>query len=306
MDQIEYEKHIKAEREFYDKSLYLENLTEKTSSALTYFLDAFHQRTIDQIGQNAWQYTINTVNKKIKEKSKINILSLGSGPGGLEMILAESFSDGYFMECHDINEESLKLGQEKADKSKFNIKFIQTDINKIELESNKYDIIFAHASLHHMLNHEQIAKQVKKSMKEDGEFIVFDLIYKNGMMIWPETKRIANILFKLLPEKYRFHKYDPIGSEPWTELPDVDLSTTGFECIRSQDLLPVLKQEFKVKFEVLGFAFARRFFDVQFGPNYDLNNPFDKAIMDTVLNLDHEYSKKFNLKPENIFIVLKK
>jgi hypothetical protein len=72
--------------------------------------------------------------------------------------------------------------------------------------------------------------------------------------------------FSLLPLKYR--RYSLTGSKEdiyLNELPDKDLSTIGFECISSQDLYPILKESFKVKLEVEGFCFARRFLDHGFG-----------------------------------------
>jgi len=84
------------------------------------------------------------------------------------------------------------------------------------------------------------------------------------------------------------------------------LSKDGFECVRSQDLYPVLKDKFKIKIEVPGFSFARRFVDKRFGCNYDMNNPFDKATVDTIIRLDEEFTSEYHLKPESIFLVLEK
>ena len=51
-----------------------------------------------------------------------------------------------------------------------------------------------------------------------------------------------------------------------------------------------------------GFLFARRFVEDPFGYNYDTkNNPFDKAILNTIIRLDEEYTHSNNLKPEICF-----
>jgi ubiquinone/menaquinone biosynthesis C-methylase UbiE len=89
----------------------------------------------------------------------------------------------------------LSKGQTEADKQVLKLKFIQQDINSISLPSNYYDIIFAPASLHHMITHEHITSEVKKSMKNGAEFIVYDIITRNGMRIWDETRDVANKVF---------------------------------------------------------------------------------------------------------------
>jgi len=308
VDPLEYKKRIENEKNFYDKSIYNENLTEKTSPALAYFLDKFQHRVQNKLGLNVWDYVVSTVNEKIKNNNEVKFLSLGSGPGGAEMDLAKKFQGKYSMDCIDINEESIRTGQNRANELDLNLKFIQQDLNQVKLLSNHYDIIFAHASLHHLINHEHVANQVKSSMKIDGVFIVYDMICRNGMRIWPETKEVANKIFSKLPEKYRF---DSIIKDPQkkfrTEIKDEDVGLDGFECIRSQDLYPVLKKIFKIKIEIPGFSFARRFVDVPLGKNYDLdNNPTDLETLDMILKKDEEYSEKYGLKPESIFLVLEK
>jgi ubiquinone/menaquinone biosynthesis C-methylase UbiE len=265
----------------------------------------------ERIGQTVWDYTVLAANNKMKvDLSKpIKILSLGSGPGGAEMNIASKFRySNYLFVCTDINENLVSVGQAVADKKGLKLHFVQQDINKIVLPADSYDLVFAHASLHHMIGHEHIVDEVKKSMKADAQFIVYDVIARNGLRMWDETKEIANKLFRSLPGKYRYNWFATAESEKYLEeLPDKDLSTTGFECIRSQDLYPILKESFKTRLEVSGFAFARRFVDHPFRNNYDIeNNPFDKAIVDTIIRLDEENVDRHQLKPESIFLVLER
>ena len=55
------------------------------------------------------------------------------------------------------------------------------------------------------------------------------------------------------------------------------------------------------------FSFAQRFAEDPFGYNYDTkNNPFNKAVLDTIIRLDEEYTRSNNLKPETVLLVLEK
>jgi len=84
------------------------------------------------------------------------------------------------------------------------------------------------------------------------------------------------------------------------------LSETSFESIRSQDLYPILKENFNIIVEVFGYSFARRFVNKRFGCNYNMKDPVDKAIIDLIIKLDEEYTITHNLKPENVFLIMNK
>jgi len=158
-----------------------------------------------------------------------------------------------------------------------------------------------------MTNHEHIADEIKNGLKHDGVYIVQDQIQRNGGHMWEETAKVANEIWSIIPLKYKYDCVDQKHKEQFIDrLPDIEHSLNSFECIRSQDVAKVLKKKFRVKEEVQGFSFARRFFDQRFGGNYDLNNPYDKSLIDLIIRLDEECSLTHNLKPENIFLKLLK
>jgi len=304
----DYEEHLQNEVTHFREELYNENLVEISSPALSYVLKYFKDKKVkEQTGLTINQHIIENVNNKGKSNQEVKILSLGCGPGGWELALSAKFHVDYHMDCIDVNEKSLALGQKKAESLGRKFKFIQQDINNLILPSEEYDIVLAHAALHHMMNHEHIAKEVKKSMKSDGRFIIHEPISRNGMLMWDKTKEVANNIWSFIPEKF---KYDCINKKNkknfLNSLPAKDLSKSGFECIRSQDLYPILKENFITEIEVFGFSFARRFFGKRFGCNYDIKNPTHKAIVDLVIKLDESNTISNKLKPEQIFLILKK
>ena len=303
----EYVSRIGIEKKVYENDIYNERLVEKAESGMEYFLGKFQSRVEEKTGKNVWNHFISIVNKKWeKNQTLIKILSIGSGPGGAEIGCAKQFSGKYEFDCLDINENSVQTGQKKCDEEGLNFKFYVADANYLILPKEKYDVIFAHASLHHLINHQHIANQIKKSMKKDAKMVVYDVIVRNGMRLWPETKIIANRIFKELPKKYKRNNKMRIWKKRYfNELPDKNVSRFGgFECINSEETYSVLKKNFKTLIEVPGFAFARRFVDNPFAENYDVKDPIDRSTIDEVLKLDEEYSKKNNLKPESVFLVL--
>jgi len=306
MDLKEYEQKVEEEEKIFNPNLYNENLIEIAGSGLTYLLDKFQERVREQIGKNVWDYTVDAVNNVSNNNDEVKILSLGSGPGGLEMNLAEKFRVKYYMKCIDINKKMLEIGQNKSDTRNLNIEFSYQDINYLDLKNEKYDIIFAHASLHHLINHEHVIQEVKKSMKCNAQFIVYEVTYRNRMKMWDETKKVVDKVWHTIPKRYRYEKKPLIKKLINRLFPNLEVNTDGFECIRSEDLYKILKQNFTVKIEVPGFSFARHFVDHPFQENYDIDNTEDKKIIDNIIKLDEEYTNSLKLKPESVFFVLKK
>ena len=299
LDERYAEKVAKEQHHYTVLHAHSETLTEPANPALAYFLNRFQQKVREQIGVDVWEYVVREVNRR----PDCAILSLGSGPCGTEINLANRFSGGYRLDCMDINPELLAKGKERAQSLGLSFRFVAQDANVLVLPERTYDIIFAHAAVHHFMALEHIFGQVKRALKPGGEFILYEVIPRNGMLMWPETNEVVQRLWKLLPDRL---KYEYPGNPPQfqVERPNRDASVDGFECIRSQEIYPLLKKMFHTRIEVPGFAFARRFVDNDFGPNYDLSRPEDRALIDLILEIDHIYLEQELLKPESIFMVL--
>lgn len=276
-----------------------ETLTEPANAALHYLLDHFQQKVRERIGMDVWDYVVAAVNRR----PGCQLLSLGSGPCGAEIGMAQRFTGNYRVDCTDINSDLLTKGKEKAQSLGLSFRFICQDINLLSLPEHSYDVVFAHAALHHFVALEDIFRQVKRALKPDGEFILYEVIPRNGMLMWPETNEVVQRLWKSLPDRL---KYEHPGSPPEfrPERPNRDCSVEGFECIRSQDIYPLIKKMFRTRIEVQGFAFARRFLDNDFGPNYSLASHEDRALIELLIELDDVYLESGKLKPETIFMVL--
>ena len=87
------------------------------------------------------------------------MLSLGSGPGGLEIAFAREVPHS-FIQCFDLNPDLVELGRQRASSERLNVDFQIADLNRIDLPRRDYDIVFCHASLHHVLELERIAMEI--------------------------------------------------------------------------------------------------------------------------------------------------
>lgn len=81
----------------------------------------------------------------------------------------------------------------------------------------------------------------------------------------------------------------------------MDTRWAGMECIRSEDILPVLSGTFAAKMFVPHLSISRRFFHTMYGPNYDLGRAPDLAILNWIWELDRHYLATGELRPETFF-----
>ena len=227
------------------------------------------------------------------------MLSLGTGTCSSEIDLALRFKKPYELVCVEYNQELINRGVQMSAAKGVSIRPLVQDINFIKLDE-MFDIVFAHAALHHFVELEHIFDEIKLHLSDDGVFIVEDVTCRNGMLLWPEQRKVIDGLLKVLPSKFSFSHFLQKNTDTFVE---VDYSDPGFECIRSQDVLPLLQDYFATVHLVNGWAFARRLTENEFGPNFDLTQDFDLKVLNFLLELDQWYVDSGVLKPESIFWV---
>ena len=237
---------------------------------------------------------------RLRVRDGVRMLSLGSGPGGLELEFAREAPLAKIV-CVDVNADLLEKGREGAVSKGLAVEFQQGDLNAIELPPSEFDLVFCHASLHHLVELEHVFGQIKRTLKPGGELIAVDIITRHGYRMWPETRKVIDGVWKTLPATYRVnHTAYHVKMED-KKIFESDARAFNMECIRSEDILPLLEAEFETVAYVPYFSLCRRLFDSMYGPNYDLDRPLDRAILDWLWALDCHYLDTGVLKPETFF-----
>src|ERR1017187_6700697 len=182
------------------------------------------------------------------------------------------------------------------------VNFVQADFNQW-IPEHEYDAVIANQALHHVLKLEDLFAQIKSALKPHGTLIVSEVVGRNGHQRWPEALEIVREFWRKLPPSYRFNQKLQRYEEMYL---NYDCSADGFEAIRSQDILPLLLQNFH--FEVFA-AFANviePFVDRAFGYNFDAQAPWDCSFIDAVHQRDEQEFAAGRLKPTHILAVLGK
>ena len=242
-------------------------------------------------------------------------VSLGSGNCDVEIGLAVELSradiDAFRIDCLEINpamlERSRTLAKERGVEDK--LSFVEADFNAWTPDG-KYDAVIANYILHHVVNLEGLFSAIGGALRDDGVFLSTDVIGRNGIRRWPETLAHVNRYWDRLPDSY---KYDHVFQRTFHTYPDFDYSssflpgvTPSFECIRSQDILPLLVDRFDFELFLAHGGILDLFIDRCWGPNFSEDRPEDLAFVDEVTELQDRLLQSGEIKPTQMVAVMRK
>jgi ubiquinone/menaquinone biosynthesis C-methylase UbiE len=193
-----YKKMLREEMDWYNRIDVTENLLEGGkfhNKAWEYYYQYIHRNII----KTYLQQEVISLGRTIPNP---RILSIGCGYGGVELIIAESLNAPYELIGVDVNETLFSRPREQAKAKGLNVRFVALDFNFVEIEASSFDLIYAHSSLHHVLNLEHLMQQVYRGLKDGGRFIVMDIIGKKQGMFWKDNVAFAKEIIRKIPARY--------------------------------------------------------------------------------------------------------
>jgi len=272
--EYDYAKLIKEEKEHYSKIEITEHLKEGGAHAN----DSWHyywQGVAQEISKSAFSNMADYLDRNFGGRHRpIRILSLGSGYCGNEVDWARSLRSSYLITCTDINDQLFLRAAEVAEREGLSMEFLAEDLNFIQIEPGRFDLIFAHAILHHVINLEHLLDQIVHGLSKDGLLHLVEVVGMNRKLIWDENERFANALLEFVPKQITRGLHLT-----------VDFAADGMEGVRQEDVLPLLRERFRPVFEWQHGAFMRyicthpelgRYFD----PNSEVARPFLDFLID--------------------------
>jgi SAM-dependent methyltransferase len=232
------------------------------------------------------QHVAEQCTRRAPERARL--VSLGAGNGDTEIGIASRLRDRGIKNLEltllELNPQMLERAMADANKLGLADQVIakQTDLNSWQAEGNP-DVYLANHSLHHVVNLEGLFTEVKASLDPEGVLLVNDMIGRNGHVRWPEAADLLRRIWDVAPEDYR---WNPFLRGVEDVYPDIDCSTSGFEGIRAQDILPLLIERFHPDVYICFLNVADPFIDRVYGPNFDVNSPEDRAFIDALGRFD--------------------
>lgn len=289
---FDYDRLIAEEKKHYSQIEITEQLTEGGKHANSAW-EYYWQQVSEEISRRAGRYgnLVKYIEDFVPSKRKIRILSLGSGYCGHELMIAEQFTRDYEIKCVDINEDLFHQARQQAEMKGLNVTFEVADLNFIQILPQRYDMIFAHAVLHHIINLEQLFIQIAQGLDCAGVFHLVEVTGENRRLLWPENQEFVNGLLDLFPqEMVGQHRIQVFAEDE------------GMEGVRQEEILPLLKKRFFVLFEHLHGAFMRYVcLDQHLAPLFDPTKPQAKKYLDFLIDCDQSCVRHGLLHPLEIW-----
>ena len=109
------------------------------------------------------------------------MLSLGSGPGWNRVVAGRGDSRIQYR-LRRFQFRASRLGSQAGERVFLAVTFEQGDLNTIELPKAAFDIVFCHASLHHVIELERLMAQIRGALRPGGQLVVLDVITRSGYL----------------------------------------------------------------------------------------------------------------------------
>lgn len=146
----------------------------------------------------------------------------------------------------DISKKSLEEAKMLAEKGNLKISYKEEDINKVNLEKNRYDLIFSCHSFHHFFQLEYIMKEISNGLKDDGLFILEEYVGPSLFQWSDKQLELTNNMLALIPKKYRRNRTGILKGNHTKPSPQEVKNISPFEAIRSSEIVPLFYKHFNV------------------------------------------------------------
>ena len=234
------------------------------------------------------------------------LLSLGCGHGGMELDCARRLEGReYVILALDLNPGIFLRAREEVARDGLQVRFQAVDLNFVELEEGAFDVVFAHASLHHVLNLEHLFAQVHRALRPQGRLVVLDIIGKSQVLYWPENVRFAAELVGKMPGQYR----RGLVADPAVLFPSYldGASLPGMEGIRQEAIEDQLAVWFRPIKSFKYNSFIRLICTHSIlAYRFDVERLEDREYLDDLFRRDLEMIASGELRPSEMFAVYEK
>ena len=116
------------------------------------------------------------------------VLSLGCGYGGHDLHIARKIARRLFeLIAVDLNPRIYDQAMRRVRAEGLPIRFQPLDLNRVALQPGYFDVIYAVASIHHILNLEHLLEQLHRGLKDNGRLVIVDIIGKTQVEFCART-----------------------------------------------------------------------------------------------------------------------
>lgn len=232
------------------------------------------------------------VEKHLKNKAGLSLISFGSGDCSHELELAQydCFSN---VTCVDIASNRLETARANVnDSHKAQLHFINESIYELQLDTT-YDLVFFNASLHHFKDiHHLIEQFILPLLNKDGLLVINEYVGADRLQFPNHQIKAINQALQFIPRKYRKRyqrnavKNHFYGSGLWRMI-----VADPSECVDSSSILPAIHKNFKTLEEKSygGNILMNTLKDISY--HFEEINPETQKILNDLFAFEDDYLK---------------
>jgi len=127
-----------------------------------------------------------------KPKSGEVCVDLGSGRGTDVLRMADEVGETGFVYGIDISEGMLEKAQQNAAKFEIqNVRFVRSELEKIELTDEIADLVISNCTINHATDKEKVWSEIYRILKKGGHFVVSDIYATSPILEEYRTDPVA-------------------------------------------------------------------------------------------------------------------
>lgn len=237
----------------------------------------------------------------------VRALSIGCGFGIIERRLRRQ---DFCQLIHgvDVAENAIETARKTAEAEGLDgLTYEVADLNAAKFPPETYDVVYAHASLHHIFQLEHLLNEIKRTLKPGGLFYVYEYVGPSQMQFPRRDLELADVFLKLIPERYRkFQKREGIKKEAFRASLDSMNSSDPSEGIRASEIVPLIASRFEIiHFRHVGGTLLLLVFN-EIAGNFLENDLEIVPLIDTLITLDNFLIDNAVLPSYHVYMVCQK
>jgi ubiquinone/menaquinone biosynthesis C-methylase UbiE len=212
-------------------------------------------------------------------------------------------------DAFDISSKSIQAAKEQSIEQGMvdRINYFVDDLNNINLDRDKYDIIFSGMGLHHIKNIEYVLKELKKSTKKNGLLVLNEYVGPSQFQWTDQQLAVIKDILKLLPDRLKYDTRNQVFRERIAK-PSIEHmnAVDPSEAIRSSDIIPLVYKIWKVVEQIdYGGTILHMLLDGIIS-NFDPDKEEDATILKLIKYIEDMMIKEKILKSDFALIVATK
>lgn len=232
-------------------------------------------------------------------------LSLGCGNGAAERD-AITLGICQQMEGMDLSPGAIEVAQQEAVRTNLadRITYFTGDMDNLDLPENRYDVIIAGQSVHHVQNLESLAEALHRTMKPRGILILNEYVGPSQYQWTDKVDRLMNDLLALLPPEKRLRQNGTLKEAVLRPTPEQVAAVDPTESVRSAEILPVFSRHFDFDYRANFGGTLLQHLLSEIIANFSEHNPMDRALIDALVLFEDTLIQENAIESDFVFGVM--